>query len=70
MDISNYTDDNIPYTTVNDIDNLVAKVLKDKGTESLLFFGPKIWDILPDTYRDMPDLNSFKVDLKKWRPAN
>ena len=32
-----------------------------KGTESLTFLGPKIWDILPDTYKDMPDLNSFKL---------
>ena len=26
-----------------------------KGTESLSFLGPKIWDILPDTYKDLPD---------------
>ena len=41
-----------------------------KGTESLSFLGPKIWDILPDTYKDMPDLNSFKLALKRWRPVN
>ena len=41
-----------------------------KGTESLSFLGPKIWDILPDTYKDLPDLGSFKVALKKWRPVN
>ena len=41
-----------------------------KGTESLSFFGPKIWDVLPDTYKDVPDLNSFKVASKKWRPVN
>ena len=38
-----------------------------KGTESLSFLGPKMWDILPDAYED---LNSFKVALKKWRPVN
>ena len=37
-----------------------------KGTESLWFIGPKIWDILPDA----TDLNSFKVVLKKWRPVD
>ena len=26
-----------------------------KGTESLSFLGPKIWDILPDTYKDLSD---------------
>ena len=41
-----------------------------KGTESLSFLGPKISDILPDIYKDMPDLNCFKVSLKKWRPVN
>ena len=38
-----------------------------KGTESLSFLGPKIWDILPDTYKDLPDLNSFKVALTKLK---
>ena len=41
-----------------------------KGTKSLSFLGPKTWDILPDTYKDMPDLNSFKLALKRWRPVN
>ena len=41
-----------------------------KGTESLSFLGPKIWDILRDTYKDMPDLNNFKLALKRWRPVN
>ena len=36
-----------------------------KAIESLSFSGPKIWDILPDTYKHMPDLNSFKVAVKK-----
>ena len=42
----------------------------DKGTESLSFLGSKIWDILLDTCKDIPNLNSFKVALKKWRPVN
>ena len=41
-----------------------------KSTESLSFLEPKIWNILLDTYKDMPDLNSFKVALKRWRPVN
>ena len=41
-----------------------------KGTESLSFLGPKIWDILPDAYKDLHDLKIFKVALKKWRPVN
>ena len=41
-----------------------------KGTKCLSFLRPKIWDILPDTYKDIPYLNSFKEALKKWRPVN
>ena len=41
-----------------------------KGIESLSFSRPKIWDVLPGTYKDMPDLNSFKVALKKWILVN
>ena len=33
----------------------------DKVTENLSFLGPKIWDMLQVTHKDMPDLNSFKV---------
>ena len=40
-----------------------------KGTESSLFLGSKIWDILADTYKDMPNSNSFKVALNKWIPV-
>ena len=46
---------------------LVISIYKD--TENLSFLGPNIWDILPDTNKDMPDLNSFKVALKNWRPV-
>ena len=40
------------------------------GTENLSLLGLKIWDILPGTHKDLPDLNSFKVALKKWRPVS
>ena len=43
---------NSPFSTL-----LVKSVYK--GTEILSFLGPKTWDILPDTYNNMPDLNSF-----------
>ena len=41
-----------------------------KGTENVSFLGPKIWDILPGTCKDMSNLNSFKLVLKRWRPVN
>ena len=42
---------------------LVTSVYKD--TESLSLLGPNIWGIFPDTYKDLPNWNSFKVALMK-----
>ena len=47
---------------------LVKSVFKSKECLSLL--GPKPRDKLPDTYKNMTDLNSSKVALKKWRFVN
>ena len=77
MDIANYADDNMSYATANGIDSFYNSIFSRllvksvcKSIDSLSFLGPKNWDILPDTYKDMLDLNSFKVALKKWRPVN
>ena len=40
------------------------------GTESLSYLGPKIWDILPEKLRNMDNLESFKKEIKTWRPDN
>ena len=40
------------------------------GTKSLSYLGPKIWDILPEKLRNMDDLESFKKEIKTWRPDN
>ena len=40
------------------------------GTESLSYLGPKIWDILPGKLRNMDNLESFKKEIKTWRPDN
>ena len=34
------------------------------GSETLLSLGPKIWDTLPDYYKDIDNSNTFK----KWKP--
>ena len=42
-----------------------------KGTESWSFLESKKFGIYYQIlYKDMPNLNSFKVDLKKWRPVS
>ena len=38
------------------------------GSESSSFLGRKIWDILPDDYEDIDNLNTFKNKIKKIGP--
>ena len=40
------------------------------GTESIFYLDPKIWDIQPDGYKTIPNLDTFKFKINKWRPEN
>ena len=40
------------------------------GTESVSYLGPKIWDIVPDEYKTLNSLNSFKESIKNRLPLN
>ena len=40
------------------------------GTESISYLGPKIWDILPDSYKGINTLGAFKSKIKLWKPSN
>ena len=35
------------------------------GSESISYLGPKIWDILPTSFKEAVSLNSFKKLIKK-----
>ena len=39
-------------------------------TESISYLGRKIWDILPDDYKVIQNLDTFKIKIKKWKPEN
>ena len=39
------------------------------GEESLSYFGPKIWELLPTHLREEKDLKVFKKKIKHWRPT-
>ena len=41
-----------------------------QGSEIVLSLRPKIWDMLPDYYKDIDNLNTFKTKIKKWKPEN
>ena len=40
------------------------------GTESISYLGPVIWDILPDSYKNLPNFRVFKNRIKNWKPEN
>ena len=40
------------------------------GTETASFIGPKIWDTLPNSFKEAASLKSFKENLKRWIPEN
>ena len=40
------------------------------GTDSLRYFGPVVWNIVPEEYKSAASLSIFKNDIKKWRPTN
>ena len=39
-------------------------------TESALYLGPKVWDIVSEEYKTLNSLNSFKVSIKNWVSPN
>ena len=41
------------------------------GKLSLRWFGPVVWEtMLPDYYKNITALETFKEDIKKWVPNN
>ena len=40
------------------------------GTESIFYLGPVIWDILPDSYKNLPNFCVFKDKIKIGKPEN
>ena len=40
------------------------------GSESVSYLAPKVWDIVPEKFKQTKSLNSFKESIKKWKPLN
>ena len=40
------------------------------GSESISFLGPKIWNILPDRLENASSIETFNMQIKKWKPEN
>ena len=40
------------------------------GKNSIRFYGPQIWNIIPLNIRSICSLEKFKLTIKKWKPIN
>ena len=44
--------------------------LVNHAADSIFYLGLKIWDILPDDNKTIGNLDTFKIEIKKWKPEN
>ena len=40
------------------------------GSESLSYLGPRLWNILPDEYKNLQSVKDFKAKIRSWVPEN
>ena len=40
------------------------------GRDNISYLGSKIWNILPDYFKVIGNLGTFKFKIKKWEPEN
>ena len=46
------------------------KVSVNIGTESVSFLVSKVWEVLPDSYKKIDNIDTFKKAIKAWKPSN
>ena len=40
------------------------------GIETPSYFGPKLWNLVPNEYKTIESLEDFKAKIKTWVPEN
>ena len=40
------------------------------GTETISHLAPKIWELLPDQYKQLESINEFKKQIKSWKTTS
>ena len=38
------------------------------GTETISYFAPKIWSVVPQIIKESTSIYSFKTKIRKWKP--
>ena len=48
---------------------IIPKIRTERmGKEALRYFGPIVWNLLPNEIKSSETLNSFKSKIKTWKP--
>ena len=40
------------------------------GISSLRYMAPKVWDMVPNDMKNVNDIETFKNNIRKWKPVN
>ena len=41
-----------------------------KGSNSIRYFGPIMWNLIPEELKNITSLNILKKEITRWRPKN
>ena len=41
-----------------------------KGSSSIRYFGPIIWNLIPEELKNLTSVNILKKEITRWRPKN
>ena len=41
-----------------------------KGSNSIRYYGPVIWNLIPSEIKYVDSLETFKREIRKWKPSN
>ena len=59
------------YNLQNQTNFVIPQVKSvNHGLESVRFFGPTIWESLPNDLKNKESVGSFKTAIKRWKPES
>ena len=63
--------ENSPYFLRSQPDFLIPSINStSKGFQSIRYFGPVIWNKIPIELRRIENIDSFKAEIRKWKPIS
>ena len=60
-----------PYNTRLQSDFVIPRINTVlKGSNSIRYYGPVIWNLIPSEIKYVDSLETFKREIRKWKPSN